>query len=83
MALQVLPLDRGAVQKFAEIHPLTKAEIRNIVISIATSNGHCPNNISHEKDFIDKDLKKSIVMKFTPVKFDAKVKMHITPTKLC
>jgi hypothetical protein len=80
----MLPLDRGAMQEFADFvikNPLTKVEIRNIVkASRARSsdhkdlNGHClSKNVTHEKELylIDKALRKSIVvMKSTLLNFD-------------
>ncbi len=89
VALEILPLDKEAMQEFADFvikNPLTKVEIRNIVkISRAKSNDlndpndHCPpESISHEKDLIDKALRKSIVvMKSTLVNFDDIVKKCI------
>ncbi|MGC2669453.1 MAG: ParB/RepB/Spo0J family partition protein [Candidatus Nitrosopolaris sp.] len=84
VALEMLPLDRGAMQEFADFvikNPLTKVEIRNIVkASRARSsvhkdfNGHClSKNVTHEKELylIDKALRKSIVvMKSTLLNFD-------------
>ncbi|MFZ0512721.1 MAG: ParB/RepB/Spo0J family partition protein, partial [Candidatus Nitrosopolaris sp.] len=80
VALEMLPLDKEAMQEFADFvikNPLTKVEIRNIVKRAKNNdlndpNDHCPSkNISHEKDLIDKALRKSIVvMKSTLVNFD-------------
>ncbi len=84
VALEMLPLDRGAMQEFADFvikNPLTKVEIRNIVkASRARSsdhkdlNGHClSKNVTQEKELylIDKALRKSIVvMKSTLLNFD-------------
>ncbi|MGB7956116.1 MAG: ParB/RepB/Spo0J family partition protein [Candidatus Nitrosopolaris sp.] len=84
VALEMLPLDRGAMQEFADFvikNPLTKVEIRNIVkASRARSsdhndlNGHClSKNVTDEKELylIDKALRKSIVvMKSTLLNFD-------------
>nr|MDQ6864249.1 ParB/RepB/Spo0J family partition protein [Thermoproteota archaeon] len=84
VALEMLPLDRGAMQEFADFvikNPLTKVEIRNIVkASRARSsdhndlNEHClSKNVTHEKELylIDKALRKSIVvMKSTLLNFD-------------
>ena len=82
VALEMLPLDKEAMQEFADFvikNPLTKVEIRDIVkISKAKKNefndpnDHYPSKgMSHEKDLIDKALRKSIVvMKSTLVNFD-------------
>ena len=83
VALEMLPLDRGAMQEFADFvikNPLTKVEIRNIVkASRARSsdhndlNGHClSKNVTHGKELylIDKALRKSIVVKSTLLNFD-------------
>ncbi len=82
VALEMLPLDKEDIQEFADFvikNPLTKVEIRNIVkISKAKNNEandandlYPSENISHEKDLIDKALRKSIVvMKSTLVNFD-------------
>jgi ParB family chromosome partitioning protein len=84
VALEMLPLDRGAMQEFADFvikNSLTKVEIRNIVkASRARSsdhkdlNGNClSKNVTHEKELylIDKALRKSIVvMKSTLLNFD-------------
>jgi ParB family transcriptional regulator, chromosome partitioning protein len=82
VALEMLPLDKEAMQEFANFvikNPLTKAEIRNIVkISKAEkkelddqSEHHAGRRVFHEKDLIDRALRKSIVlMKSTLVNFD-------------
>jgi hypothetical protein len=76
----MLPLDKEAMQEFANFvikNPLTKTEVRNIVkISKAKKNEFddqisTERTIFHEKDLIDKALRKSIVlMKSTLVNFD-------------
>jgi ParB family transcriptional regulator, chromosome partitioning protein len=82
VALEMLPLDKEAMQEFANSvikNPLTKVEIRNIVkISKAKkdefndhSDQYPDRRISQEKDLIDKALRKSIVlMKSTLLNFD-------------
>ena len=82
VALEMLPLDKGAMQEIADFvieNPVTKVEIRNIVKgSRARSNDlNYPNspskNASHENELylIDKTLRKSIsVMKSTLLNFD-------------
>ncbi|MGC1932696.1 MAG: hypothetical protein WA667_27295 [Candidatus Nitrosopolaris sp.] len=84
VALEILPLNKGTMQEFADFvikNPLTKVEIRNIV-KISRAKGNDLNdpkindhslskNISHEKDLIDRALRKSIVvMKSTLVNFE-------------
>jgi len=82
VALEMLPLDKGAVQEIADFvikNPLTKLEIRNIVKgSRARSNNVNDPDSSSKNDFhenelhlIDKTFRKSIsVMKSTLVNFD-------------
>jgi ParB family transcriptional regulator, chromosome partitioning protein len=82
VALEMLPLDKEAMQEFANFvikNPLTKVEVRNIVkISKAKkkesndqSEYYTEGRVFHEKDLIDKALRKSIVlMKSTLVNFD-------------
>jgi ParB family chromosome partitioning protein len=82
VALEMLPLDKGAVQEIADFvikNPLTKVEIRNIVKgSRARSNNVNDPDSSSKNDFhenelhlIDKTFRKSIsVMKSTLVNFD-------------
>lgn len=82
VALEMLPLDKQAMQEFANFvikNPLTKVEVRNIVkISKATkqefddqSEHYTESRVFHEKDLIDRALRKSIVlMKSTLVNFD-------------
>jgi ParB family chromosome partitioning protein len=82
VALEMLPLDKGAMQEIADFvikNPRTKVEIRNIVKRSRTRSNDLndPNlpskNSSHENELylIDKTLKKSIaVMKSTLVNFD-------------
>jgi ParB family chromosome partitioning protein len=82
VALEMLPLDKGAMQEIADFvikNPVTKVEIRNIVKrSRARSNDLNDLNSPSKNDFhenelylIDKTLRKSIsVMKSTLVNFD-------------
>jgi ParB family chromosome partitioning protein len=80
VALEMLPLDKEAMQEFANFvirNPLTKAEVRNIVkISKAKKKEfddqiYTERTLVHEKDLIDRALRKSIVlMKSTLVNFD-------------
>jgi ParB family transcriptional regulator, chromosome partitioning protein len=82
VALEMLPLDKGAMQEIADFvikNPVTKVEIRNIVKgSRARSNGvndpNFPSNNGFQENelyLIDKTLRKSIsVMKSTLVNFD-------------
>ena len=82
VALEMLPLDKQAMQEFANFvikNPLTKVEIRNIVkISKATKQefdhqceDYTETRVFQEKDLIDRALRKSIVlMKSTLVNFD-------------
>jgi ParB family chromosome partitioning protein len=82
VALEMLPLDKGAMQEIADFvieNPVTKVEIRNIVKgSRARSNDLKNPNSPSKNDFhenelylIDKTLRKSIsVMKSTLVNFD-------------
>jgi ParB family chromosome partitioning protein len=82
VALEMLPLDKGAMQEIADFvieNPVTKVEIRNIVKgSRARSNDVNDANSPSKNDFhenelylIDKTLRKSIsVMKSTLVNFD-------------
>jgi ParB family chromosome partitioning protein len=82
VALEMLPLDKGAMQDIAGLvikNPMTKVEIRNIVKATrAKSNdlndaNSSSKNASHENELylIDKTLRKSIaVMKSTLVNFD-------------
>lgn len=79
VALEMLPLDKEAMQEFADFiikNPLTKIEIRNIVRAKRSgqndrSNSSSSKNMTCEKDLIDKALRKSIVvMKSTLVNLD-------------
>jgi len=82
VALEMLPLDKEAMQEFANFvikNPLTKVEIRNIVKISKTKKKEFDDQNEHyiekrvfrEKDLIDKALRKSIVlMKSTLVNFD-------------
>jgi ParB family transcriptional regulator, chromosome partitioning protein len=82
VALEMLPLDKGALQEIADFvikNPLTKVEIRNIVKgSRARSNNVNHPDFSSKNDFhenelhlIDKTFRKSIsVMKSTLVNID-------------
>jgi ParB family transcriptional regulator, chromosome partitioning protein len=79
VALEMLPLDKEAMHEFANFvikNPLTKAEVRNIVkISKVKKEFddqiYTERAVFHEKDLIDRALRKSIVlMKSTLVNFD-------------
>jgi ParB family transcriptional regulator, chromosome partitioning protein len=85
VALEMLPLDKGAMEGFADFliqNPLTKDEVRHIVRASKSeySNKNSleenimeTKNIQHEKELylLDKALRKSIaVMKSTLVNFD-------------
>ncbi|MGA9154912.1 MAG: ParB/RepB/Spo0J family partition protein [Candidatus Nitrosopolaris sp.] len=79
VALEMLPLDKEAMQEFANFvikNPLTKTEVRNIakiskVKKEFDDQIYTERTVFDEKDLIDRALRKSIVlMKSTLVNFD-------------